>query len=227
MSQSNDIVEILSTPVSGGTKLGPESASSSSAKSRSAKKNAKKQAKKAEEFLNQLEDLDDDSEFDDDDDSDSSDSDGDSASGDSESDSEDDEHDSIDLNGELDESDIDAQKVKVQAAELGHKFLHSQVERSEMKIIIDPLISCCASGNIDLLDEILEEGIFCPKSNLLLLLNVCAAFPIQDIALRLYDAIKDAAGACSGDPDAGYGPCKFCEPKKKSKSSRKKKSSKE
>lgn len=225
MSQS-DIVEIVQTSASGGTKLGPDSATAA-AKSRSAKKNAKKQAKKAEEFLNQLEDLDqsdDDSEFDDDD----SDSDDESGSDDSESDSEDDEHGSIDLNGELDESDIDAQKVKVQAAELGHKFLHLQIERSEMKTIIDPLISCCASGNIDLLDEILEEGLFCPKSNLLLLLNVCAAFPIQDIALRMYDAIKDGAAACSGDPDAGYGPCKYCEPKKKSKSgSRKKKSSKE
>jgi len=95
------------------------------------------------------------------------------------------------------------------------------MDHQDKEVPITPLIGCCASGNIDLLDEILEEGLFCPKSNLLFLLNTCAAYPIQDLAMKMYDAIKEGAAACSGDPDAGYDPCKYCEPKKKKGKSRK------
>ena len=220
-THSTDIVEVGKEETTGGTRLGsPDIGSSSQPTRRNAAKRNRKTSKnkkpKMEDLLERLEELNnkEESETESESESESDSESYDSSDYSSDSDSDDD----LDISAELDESDVDAQKVKVEAAELGHKFLIVQMESQETlekPIVMNPLIACCASGNIDLLDEILQEGLFCPKSHLLFLFNACAAYPIQDLAMKMYDAIKEGAAACSGDPDAGYDPCKYCEPKKK------------
>lgn len=225
-AQQIELIESVKDDMSSGTRLGPDmpgvhqSVSRRNAAAKRSKKSAKKP--KMEDLLEKLEELDSDeseseSESDSETELNSDDYSSDDDSDDDDSDSDDDE---LDISSELDESDVNAQKVKVIAADLGHRFLQLHITQHSKPetFVMNPLVACCASGNIDLLDEILHDGLFCPKSQLLFLLNVSAAFPIQDLAMKMYDAIKEGAAACSGDPDSGYNACKSCElPKKKKK----------
>ena len=217
--QFMEVVEPAKNDLVGGAQLGPDMGGPSQhgpSRRNVAKRNKKTNKSvgkaKIEDVLERLDELDQeigsDSETESDSDADSYSDD--SSDDDSDVDSDDDD---IDISAELDESDVDAQRVKVQAAELNHKFVQQQIDQHD--VVMNPLIACCASGNVELLDEILQDGLFCPKSHLLFLLNASASFPIQDLATKMYDAIKESAAACSGDPDAGYDPCKSCEPRKK------------
>lgn len=104
-------------------------------------------------------------------------------------------------------SAVEADKLKAHCSEIGLSVLRE----SEFGANVNPLLTACASGNAELLDRIISDGLFCAKPFFVQLLYLAAAYPIEQVATDMYVIIKDAVAACNGaDNASGYSECLKC-----------------
>lgn len=119
------------------------------------------------------------------------------------SDMEFDEHDGHQFHAD----NVEVDKLKVHCSEIVLQLLRE----SEFGGNVNPLLSACASGNSELLDRIISDGLFCAKPFFIQLLYVAAAYPIEQVATDMYVIIKDAVAGCNGaENGSDYSPCLKC-----------------
>lgn len=111
-------------------------------------------------------------------------------------------------NGQPNYAAIESDKAKIASAEIGIKTLHA------IGILDDPLMAATASGNSDLLERMVMERQFCTLPHLRYLLAMAAAYPLEDVAIEMYDIIRAAATGCGGDETSQFGKCLNCLSKK-------------
>ena len=101
---------------------------------------------------------------------------------------------------------LEEDRIKVEAAKMMRKYLVGMSGSKELS----PLVTATASGNIEMLNTLVEDGLFCTKPHLNLLFTLAAAHPLETLAVGMYDIIKQAAAACNKAEDVSYLPCFHC-----------------
>lgn len=109
------------------------------------------------------------------------------------------EYDTTDLGYHDDEEDGNtATNAKVECAKVTSKLLiaiSTQVKGAQ-SILINPLATACSAGNVEVLELLLSNQMFCARESMRVLISIAVAYPVDSVALAMFNMIKSAASAC-------------------------------
>jgi hypothetical protein len=115
----------------------------------------------------------------------------------------DDEENTNDDDDGSEDMEIELKRIQLQLA-------ISQDLRQRMEL--SPLVNAALSGNTQMLDTLLLQGLFCPKDSLRLLYSICAGFPCETTGFSMLDMIRSSSAACCGDSTSTvYKACQECQ----------------
>lgn len=129
----------------------------------------------------------------------------------------------LDVDGEEDilaeiqkngEKDIDEEDENTDdshsSADLGLKLAISKELSKRVSEFSNPFVNAILSGNVHILDYLLQRGLSCPLKNLNISYSLCAGYHMEDIAEAMLEMLHSAAKACMGDVEQEYPPCQGC-----------------
>ncbi len=73
-----------------------------------------------------------------------------------------------------------------------------------------PLINAILSGNVQIMEYLLKQGLTCPLNNFKITYALSAGYHIEDISQAMLEILHSAAQACVGDMNQDFPPCQGC-----------------
>lgn len=73
-----------------------------------------------------------------------------------------------------------------------------------------PLINAILSGNVQIMEYLLKQGLTCPLTNFKITYALAAGYHIEDISQAMLEILHSAAQACVGDMNQDFPPCQGC-----------------